>query len=163
MATTTKRSGGRKKAKATEVVEELPLSAEGASERELFQAVARGVYDVIADTPTDLSASVAVQINLEANGWTDMLVHWVREIVAAHQQRNYVFKKFVIHDISKHRLAAEAWGERLAPERLNRRAEIRGVPYHRMTVDRDDATGVWRAEMILEVVKGPEGVLRTSS
>lgn len=148
---TTKRSGGRKKAKATEVVEELPLEVEAATERDLFIAVGRAVFDTMVETPPDLATGVAVQINLEGNGWTDMLVHWVRELVAAHQQRGYVFKKFVIHDATKHRLHAEAWGERLGPERLVRRREIRGVPYHRLGVEHDEAAGVWRAAVILEV------------
>ena len=147
---TTKRSGGRKKAKAAEVLEELPLSVEATSEREMFVAVARAVFDLMVEPPTDLAAGVAVQINLEGNGWADMLVHWVRELSAAHQQRGYIFKKFVIHEVSKHRLSAEAWGERPAADRLVRRREIRGVPYHRVSVDRDDAAGLWGATMVLE-------------
>ncbi len=148
----TKRSGGRKKAKATEVLEELPLTIEAASEKDLFVAAARALYDVMVEQPADLTAGVAVQINLEGNGWADMLVHWVRQLVAEHQQRSYVFKKFVIHDLSKHRLAAEAWGERAGPERAPRRREVRGVPYHRISVDHDEAGGIWRATIGLEVL-----------
>lgn len=148
---TTKRSSGRKKAKAAEILEELPLTIEAASERELFVAAARAVYDVMVEQPPDLTAGVAVQINLEGNGWADMLVHWVRQLVAEHQ-RGYVFKKFVIHDLSKHRLAAEAWGEKAGPERAPRRREIRGIPYHRVSVDHDEAAGLWRATIGLEVV-----------
>ncbi len=149
---TTKRSSGRKRTKPTEVLEELPLVIEAASARELFVAAARAVYDAMVEQPPDLAAGVAVQINLEGNGWADMLVHWVRQLVAEHQQRGYVFKKFVIHDLSKHRLAAEAWGEKVGPERAPRRREVRGVPYHRVSVDHDEAAGLWRATLGLEVV-----------
>lgn len=150
MATTTKRSGGRKKAKAVEVLEDLPFSVEATSEREMFIAVARALFDLMVEPPADLTAGVAVQINLEGNGWADMLVHWVRELAAACQQRGYVFKKFVIHEVSKHRLSAEAWGERPGADRLVRRREVRGVPYHRVSVDHDEAAGLWRATMVVE-------------
>ncbi len=147
---TTKRTGGRKKAKATEVLEEQPVSVEATTERELFVGIARALTDVMVEPPAELAATVAVQINLEGNGWADMVVHWVRELVAAHQQRGYVFKKFVIHEISKHRLSAEAWGEKLPPERVVRRREVRGVPYHKVSADHDEAAGLWRASFTLE-------------
>lgn len=149
---TTKRSGGRKKAKVAEVLEELPVSVEAASERELFVGVARAVCDLMVEPPADLTAGVAVQFNLEGNGWGELLVHWVRELVAARQQRGYVFKKFVIHDLSKYRLSAEAWGEKESAERAPQRREVRGVPYHRVSVEHDDATGLWKVSISLEVV-----------
>lgn len=149
---TTKRADGRKKAKPAEVLEEVPVSVEAASEKDLFVATARAVYDLMVEAPADLTAAVAVQIILEANGWGDMLVHWVRELVTAHQQRGYVFKKFMIHDLSKHRLSAEAWGEKVTPERAPRRREVRGVPYHRAFVDRDEATGLWKASLSVELL-----------
>ncbi|HWP35074.1 MAG TPA: archease [Thermodesulfobacteriota bacterium] len=151
MPTTTKRAGGRRKTKAAEVVESLPLSVEAGSVKDLFIAAARAVYDAMVEAPPDLAAGVAVQINLDGNGWADLLVHWVRELVAAHQQRGYVFKKFVIHELTKHRLAGEAWGERLPPERAPRRRQVRGIPYHRAVVDHDEAAGRWTASFELEV------------
>lgn len=147
---TTKRSGGRKKTKAAEVLEEQPLSVEATSERDLFVGIARALFEVMVEPPAELAATVAVQINLEGNGWADMVVHWVRELVAAHQQRGYIFKKFVIHEISKHRLSAEAWGEKLPADRLVRRREVRGVPYHKLSVDHDEAAGLWRAQLTVE-------------
>lgn len=147
---TTKRSGGRKKAKAIEVLEEQPLTVEATSERELFVGVARALFDVMVEPPAELAATVAVQLIVEGNGWADMIVHWVRELVAAHQQRGYLFKKFVIHEISKYRLSAEAWGERLPAERIVRRREVRGVPYHKASVEHDEAAGLWRASLVLE-------------
>ncbi len=149
---TTKRSGGRKKAKAAEVQEELPIAIEAAAERELFVGAARAVFDLMVESPADLTAGVAVQINLEGNGWGELLVHWVREMVAARQQRGYIFKKFMIHDLSKHRLSAEAWGEKVSAERAPQRREVRGVPYHRVSVEHDDAAGLWKASIGLEVV-----------
>ncbi len=147
---TTKRSGGRKKAKAAEVLEEQPVTVEGTTERELFVGIARALTEVMVEPPAELAATVAVQITLEGNGWADMVVHWVRELVAAHQQRGYIFKKFVIHEISKHRLSAEAWGEKLPAERIVRRREVRGVPYHKLSVDYDEGAGLWRANITLE-------------
>ncbi len=155
MATTTKRSGGRRKSRATEVIEEQPLTIEATSERELFVGIARAVFDVMVELPAELAATVAVQLTPEGNGWEDMVVHWVRELVAAHQQRGYIFKKFVIHEISKHRLAAEAWGEKLPAERIARRREVRGVPYHKVDVEHDEAAGLWRATLTLETVARP--------
>ena len=61
---------------------------------------------------------------------------WLTELLFLYETERWLFSRFEPRLLDDHRLEAEAWGEKLDPERHPIDREVKAVTYHRMALVR---------------------------
>ena len=100
---------------------------------ELFAAMARGLFDVIAGAET-VRAVNERPVALEAESMEDLLHAWLDELNTLHQIEGELYHDFDLRTDGL-RLTATVRGEPLDPLRHDLRTEVKAVTWHDLRVD----------------------------
>ncbi len=111
----------------------VEVAAEG--KPELFSEAARALFDIITDLET-VEPRESVSLSVEAESSEELLVSWLTELLFLYEDQGWLFSRFDPRLVGDHRFEAEAWGEKLDPERHPIDREVKGVTYHRMALVR---------------------------
>ena len=111
----------------------VEVAAEG--KPELFSEAARALFDIVTDLET-VEPRESVSVSVEAQSSEELLVSWLTELLFLYETERWLFSRFEPRLVNDHRLEAEAWGEKLDPERHPIDREVKGVTYHRMALVR---------------------------
>jgi SHS2 domain-containing protein len=108
---------------------------------------------VWADTPADAFAAIAgamfdAMVNREhipprerwsirviADGWEDLLVAWLEELLYLYETERAIPEACHITDIAPDHLEAELLGDYLDPTRDEQRVQIKAVTYHQLRAE----------------------------
>lgn len=106
---------------------------------ELFAAMARGLFDVIA-RPDPVRAARARSVELRAETIDELLHDWLEAINTLHQVRGELYRDFDVRveDANEFRLEARVHGEPIDPARHELRMEVKAVTWHGLSVRRTD-------------------------
>lgn len=120
----------------------------GATREQAFEQAALAMTAVITD-PAGVAPREAVTIECEAPDEELLLAEWLNALVYEMSTRKMLFSRFVVR-FGGTRLAGEAWGERVDPNRHHPAVEVKGATYTELKVsERQD--GTWVAQCVVDV------------
>lgn len=127
---------------------DIGLRAYGKNIEELFVNAAFGMFDIITELEK-VAPAIFVEIQVEASGWEELLVAWLRELLFRYHSEEILFKDFEIEKLSKAQMKAKAGGEKIVAEKHELKTEIKAVTYHELKVERVGSE--WVAQVIFDV------------
>jgi len=130
------------------ITADVGIRAFGRTPEELFANAGYALFDLLVENLEDVRPEVEVEVELEAEGWEDLLVGWLRELLYLYEVRREVICEFEVEEIDEGHVSALCRGEELDPERHIPGMEIKAVTYHNLSVVRQDG---WRAEVVFDV------------
>jgi SHS2 domain-containing protein len=127
---------------------DLGMEIYGNTPQELFSHAAFAVFDIMTDL-RHVEVTEERQIVVEGDGWEDLLVNYLREILYLFNGERLMLKEYSIKSIDTHRVEATVRGERFDPARHRIHVEIKAVTYHQVAVS--DTPDGWRGRVICDV------------
>ena len=127
---------------------DLGVEVHGKTANELFANAAFAVFDILADLK-HVSPIVERKIVVDGEGWEDLLVNYLREILYMYNGEGLLLKEFSVVDIDPRHLEGKVAGEPFDPAKHTINTEIKAVTYHQAAVKEDQ--GMWTGRMIFDV------------
>jgi len=127
---------------------DIGLRVRAADLDQLMAEAAVGLVAVIVANPAAIRPGEHGHFTIPGERPDDLLHDWLTQLLVTLDTRHLVFARFEV----RHQpggLAAQAWGERLDPQRHKLGMEVKAVTYHRLMVE-PTADG-WLAEVILDL------------
>jgi len=127
---------------------DLGVEIYGKTAKELFANAAFALFDII----TDLNRVRAIEekmITAEGEGWDDLLVNYLREVLYLFNGEGLLLKEYSIMEIDPRHLEGKVSGEVFDPSRHTINTEIKAVTYHQATVR--EAPDMWMGRVIFDV------------
>ncbi|MFO7990950.1 MAG: archease [Thermoplasmata archaeon] len=117
---------------------DVGIHAKGKDLDEAFQETALGMFSIIADLDK-VDAVGEFEIELEADGWDNLLVDFLSELIFLFEVEDVVFSDFEVRleEDEKKRLSCRAMGEKIDHEKHDFDTEIKAVSYHELKVNTD--------------------------
>ncbi len=112
---------------------DLGLVITGANEGELFSNAAFAVFDIITDLK-HVEPRETRQIVVEGDGWEDLLVNFLREVLYLYNGERWLLKEARIVRIGEKGLQAKVSGEPFNSRKHEICKEIKAVTYHQTEV-----------------------------
>lgn len=127
---------------------DIGIEAFGATLPELFSNAAFALFDIIADL--DMVEN-KVTCNLEITGIDreQLLVNWLSELLYLHDVKNYLFKNFLITNLTDTHLSASVQGEAFVENKHIIKTEIKAVTYHGLSIVQEETQ--WKARVIFDL------------
>lgn len=119
----------------------------GSNLAEAFEQGALAMTALVTD-PASIAARERVTIECTAPDRELLFAEWLNCLVYEMAVRHMLFAKFVV-TIDNLRLRAEAWGERVDPNRHHPAVEIKGATYTALRVTNDSSQ--WLAQTVVDV------------
>jgi SHS2 domain-containing protein len=127
---------------------DLGLDIYGKTVEELFANAAFAIFDNITNLE-NVQTVVERKITVEGDGWEDLLVNYLREILYLYNGEELLLKEFSIMEIDSRHLEGQVSGEFYASSKHRIHAEIKAVTYHQASV-RETPEG-WVGRVICDV------------
>ncbi|MBM4327658.1 MAG: archease [Deltaproteobacteria bacterium] len=89
---------------------------------------------------SDLPTSDKLEVDLEADGYEDLLVEWLRELLYRNQTSGFLVAEPRITTLTPTRVKATLRGRHVDMEAVGPDFEIKGVTYHGLSIRKDDNT-----------------------
>jgi SHS2 domain-containing protein len=127
---------------------DLGVEIYGKTVKDLFANAAFAVFDIL----TDLNRVRVIEekkITVEGEGWEDLLINYLREVLYLFNGEGLLLKEFSIIDIDPQHLRGKVSGEVFDPLKHRMNKEIKAVTYHQITV-RETPDG-WVGRVIFDV------------
>lgn len=120
----------------------------GATREQAFEQAALAMTAVITDA-AGVAPREVVEIECEAPNEELLLADWLNALVFEMSTRKMLFSRFVVR-FGGTRLAGEAWGERVDPNRHHPAVEVKGATYTELKVSQQQ-DGTWVAQCVVDV------------
>jgi len=120
----------------------------GATRAQAFEQAALAMTAVITDA-AGVAPREVVEIECEAPNEELLLADWLNALVFEMSTRKMLFSRFVVR-FGGTRLAGEAWGERVDPNRHHPAVEVKGATYTELKVSQQQ-DGTWVAQCVVDV------------
>ncbi|MGA2332235.1 MAG: archease [Syntrophales bacterium] len=127
---------------------DLGVEVHGKTANELFANAAFAVFDILADL-SHVSPIVERRLVVDGEGWEDLLVNYLREILYLYNGEGLLLKEFSVVDIDPRHLEGKVAGEPFDPAKHTINTEIKAVTYHQAAVK--EGQGMWTARVIFDV------------
>ena len=127
---------------------DLGLEIYGKTVKELFANAAFAIFDSIADLE-NVCAAVERKIVIDGEGWEDLLVNYLREVLYLFNGESLLLNKFSIMEIDPQHLEGLVSGEIYDSSKHRIHTEIKAVTYHQISV-RETPVG-WTGRVICDV------------
>jgi len=127
---------------------DLGVEIYGKTVTDLFAHAAFTVFDIITDLK-HVTSTVERKIVVDGEGWEDLLVNYLREILYMFDGEGLLLKEYSIQKIDSRHLEGMVKGERFDPSKHRINTEIKAVTYHQVTV-RETPDG-WMGRVIFDV------------
>ncbi len=127
---------------------DIGLRVRAASLEQLMSEAAEALTAVIILNPEEIRPLETLSFTIPGDREDDLLHDWLAQLVFTLDTQHLVFSRFEVQRQSGG-LAAQAWGERLDPQRHALGMEVKAVTYHELKVE-PTADG-WLAEVILDL------------
>jgi len=127
---------------------DIGLEVTAASAEELFVIAARGLRSMLFGV-TEAEPAIRLEVRLEGEGWAELLVTWLNEILCLCEMRRLVPADFAILELTEHRLVASVGGEPYDELRHSVERTAKAVTYHQLVVEARD--GGWYARVYIDL------------
>lgn len=116
--------------------------------KDLFSHAANAFFEIITETDT-IEPRKTYTIKAKGDGWEELLVNWLNELLFLFDTKGLVFKEFEIEEIRRYYLRAKAKGELFDLKKHPLKTGIKAVTYHQLKVER--AKDHWEAQVIFDI------------
>jgi SHS2 domain-containing protein len=127
---------------------DLGVEVYGKTANELFTNAAFAVFDILTDLK-HVSPIAQRKIVVNGDGWGDLLVNYLREILYMYNGEGFLLNEFSVLDINPRHLEGNVAGEPFDPAKHTINMEIKAVTYHQAVVKQTQ--GMWMARVIFDV------------
>lgn len=127
---------------------DIGIRAFGASETEVFENAAIGMFSLISDLEK-IREDNDFNIEIEAEDRETLLVEWLNELIYLYDSQELLLKSFRIASLKETALRGIAYGEHIDPSRHDLNADIKAATYHMLKIKKDPDG--WIAEIIFDV------------
>ncbi|HYA13101.1 MAG TPA: archease [Syntrophales bacterium] len=127
---------------------DLGVEIYGKTVTDLFANAAFATFDIITDLK-HVALTVEKEIVVKGEGWEDLLVNYLREILYMFNGEELLLKECSIPKIDSQHLEAMVRGERFDPAKHRINTEIKAVTYHQVMVK--ETPDGWIARVIFDV------------
>jgi len=127
---------------------DLGVEIYGKTLQDLYANAANAVFDIMTDLRR-VRVLESMEIRIEGDGWEDLLINYLREILYLFNGENLLLKKCVVTDIDAQHLKATVSGEPYNPEKHRINTEIKAVTYHQTSIKQTPQG--WTARVIFDV------------
>ncbi len=103
-----------------------------------FIAAAEAMLDMIVVNRDAIAEAQSRQVGVEADGWEELLVAWLEELLYELEVEHLVPSSIVIRELSSDRLHAELRGESFDPDQHESGIQIKAVTYHQLVAEERD-------------------------
>jgi protein archease len=119
----------------------------GSTQTEAFEQAAMAMTAVITDVAT-VEPRECVAVQCEAPDRELLFAEWLNNLIYEMSARKMLFVRFNVR-LDGMRLQAQAWGERVDPDRHHPAVEIKGATYTALRVAREGDG--WVAQTVVDV------------
>ncbi len=116
--------------------------------KSLFSHAANAFFEIITETDK-IWPEKTYTIKAKGEGWEELLINWLNELLFLFDTKGLVFKEFEIEEIRKDYLSAKAKGEPFDFKKHPLKAGIKAVTYHQLKVEK--AKDHWEAQIIFDI------------
>ena len=127
---------------------DIGVEVYGKTVNDLFANAAFAVFDILTDL-SQVMPTVERKIVVEGNGWEDLLVNYLREILYLYNGEGLLLKKFTVLVIDPKHLEGKVAGEPFDSARHRINTEIKAVTYHQAAVNK--TAKEWQGRVIFDV------------
>ena len=127
---------------------DLGLEIYGRDLADLFANACFALFDNITDL-SRVKASVARSLAVTGDDLPDLMVNWLRELLALWTIDGLLVASARVKAVSETRLTAELACDAYAADRHDLRTDIKAVTYHQIAVTRE--AGGWTARVVVDV------------
>jgi SHS2 domain-containing protein len=120
----------------------------GPSPAVAFEQAALALTAIICDLDA-IEPAQSVAIEREDGDLELLFVDWLNALVYEMDTRHMLFSRFSVQIAGTH-LAAEAWGEPIAPARHQPAVGVKGATYTALAVEHDPS-GTWSARCVVDL------------
>ena len=128
---------------------DLGIRAYGATLPKLFENIALGMLETIADL-NSIDEKREIEINAQGDTLEDLLVAFLGELLFQHEVLEILFKRVEILQFNENNLSAVAYGEGKNPQKHVIYTAIKNVTYHQLKVEQS-ADGTWETLVIFDL------------
>lgn len=129
---------------------DVGLRVEAGSLDDLFRTAAEGLFDYIVINRDQVRDEETLDVELQADSPTFLLLDWLRELLFLFETRHCLFGRFEVQVAPDGQsLQARISGEPTDPDRHILDHEIKAVTDHEARVF--ESNGRWHAELILDI------------
>jgi len=128
---------------------DIGIKAFGRSREELFAHMAEGMFSLIVP-PESVSSTQTISLTVQAKGWEQLLVAWLRELLYRFDTQHFLGRTFEIQTLTPTQLTASVAGETLDLKRHPADKEIKAVTYCDLMLSQNPE-GVWSAQVIFDI------------
>ena len=114
----------------------------------LMEEAAEALFALIVTNPHQIQELQRMEFRVPGERPDDLLHDWLSQLLYTLDTRHMVFSRFKV-SCRPDGLVAEAWGERLDPQRHELGMEVKAITYHGLRVEPD--AGQWLAEVIVDL------------
>ncbi len=132
------------------------IIAYGADMEEAFANAACGMFSLMADLGTSQGRDQPVHRG-EAWDRESLVVSWLNELLYMFDVESIVFKRFDILELSRTRLKADAYGEKVDTSRHELRTGVKAATYHMLKVSRQGPLSA-KVRVIFWISRGRMGM-----
>ncbi|MBW1695202.1 MAG: archease [Deltaproteobacteria bacterium] len=120
----------------------------GSDIKALFENAAHAMFELMIDTG-ELKSLTKRQIVVQGDDWPDLMVNWLRELLAIWNIDQLVVKDTEILSTADFKIDAIVKADPFDPTKHEIKMEIKAVTYHQIDVHRG-STG-WESKIIFDV------------
>ncbi len=138
--------------KSYEVIDhtaDIGIRVAGENREELFIRAAEAMFDVMVASKPNLTASINVPIDVEAQKPDELLVKWLQELLYVFDTRHLVLSHFYIDKLTDTSLSGSAKGMKFDKLRHEMLRQIKAVTYHKLSLEK--AGDCWHAQIIFDI------------
>jgi SHS2 domain-containing protein len=127
---------------------DVMVEVEARDREGLFTDAARSLFAILTDLD-GIEPRESRQLRIEAEGWEQLLVTWLTELLFLYETELWLFSRFEILELGPNRLEAVSWGERMDAERHPIEREVKAVTYHRLGLVQEG--GVYKTSIVFDL------------
>ncbi len=127
---------------------DIGIRVRGEELKELFANAVYAFFDLSWDL-SQVEEKLKYTIKIEEEGYTELLVGFLRELLYLNAAEDLLFRRFEIVALDEGHLEASCFGERLDHSRHRILLEFKAVTYHKALVVEVD--GGWEGQIIFDI------------
>lgn len=113
-----------------------------------FAAAAESMFDIMLNREA-VSEAHTWQVSADAEGWEDLLVAFLEELLYRYEMQREVPRHVHIHDLTPQHITAQTRGDYLDPARHEPDVQIKAVTYHQLRAAERD--GRFEVSVIFDI------------
>lgn len=118
---------------------DVGLKANGTTLKELFENAAIGMFAIISGVALrdniKPKAQKSVCIKKEVEGFEELLVDWLSELLYISNKEKILLSTFEIAELNNNGIIGEAYGEKINPSHMSLHKEIKAVTFHGLRIE----------------------------